>query len=128
MGTSYGILKCSVSSYNVSWKNQKDYSEQELRGMAQFTHYIWWKTPEETLQFPDRLVAQVMNIGIYEDVCHLVALIGEEKMRHVLEKAEIGQFSKRSWAYWHYRLTDIKLGEVPPMPKRIYHDSLPSQA
>ncbi len=99
---------------------QQEYSEQELQGLARLAHYIWWKTPEEVLQYPDRLVAQVMNIGFYKDACYLIDLLGEDKMRHVLQHAEIGQFNERSWSYWHYRLTNVKLGKVPPMPKRIY--------
>ncbi len=53
--------------------------------------YIWWKTPEEAMLYPERVVAQVMDIG---------------------------QFNVRSWAYWHYRLDLAKPGEVPPLPRR----------
>ncbi len=34
--------------------------------------YVWWKTPSETLAQPERLFAQVMNIGDYDDVLLLV--------------------------------------------------------
>ncbi|MGQ0593773.1 MAG: hypothetical protein ACT4QB_14350 [Gammaproteobacteria bacterium] len=27
--------------------------------------YIWWKTPGGALQYPDRVIAQVMDIGDY---------------------------------------------------------------
>jgi len=30
--------------------------------------YIWWKAPDEALLYPERVVAQVMNIGDYDDV------------------------------------------------------------
>jgi len=29
--------------------------------------YIWWKTPEEAVARPERVIAQVMNIGDYDD-------------------------------------------------------------
>jgi hypothetical protein len=80
--------------------------------------YIWWKTPDETLVQPERLFAQVMNIGDYDDVFTLVDSIGEKALREVLARAEIGQFSKRSWAYWHYRLGLALPEQVPPMPSR----------
>ncbi len=94
----------------------------DLAELAAFAPYIWWKTTEEALEFPDRLIAQVMNRGTYADVCRLLELVGEGTLLHVLQNAEIGQFNERSWAYWHYRLTDIPLGKVPPMPERKYHD------
>ena len=37
---------------------------------------VWWKTPDEALRQPDRVVAQVMNIGDYEDVLELVEQMG----------------------------------------------------
>ncbi|MGH8657198.1 MAG: hypothetical protein ACREV4_01555 [Gammaproteobacteria bacterium] len=80
--------------------------------------YIWWKTPGETLQYPDRVIAQVMDIGDYDDVQKLVAQVGDEYLQQVLIGAEIGQFRERSWAYWHYRLGLATPGKVPPMPQR----------
>jgi len=91
--------------------------DRELLG--QFAaKYIWWKTPGQALQFPDRVIAQVMDIGDYDDVQKLVAQVGDEHLQQVLIHAEIGQFSERSWAYWHYRLGLAAPGKVPPMPQR----------
>jgi len=80
--------------------------------------YIWWKTPDQAMQQPNRIVAQVMNIGDYDDVRELTARVGENYLREVLTHAEIGQFNERSWAYWHYRLGLVPVGHVPPMPQR----------
>ena len=80
--------------------------------------YIWWKTPDETLAQPERLFAQVMNIGDYDDVLSLIDNVGEKALRDVLTHAEIGQFSERSWAYWHYRLGLASPEQLPPMPSR----------
>ena len=80
--------------------------------------YIWWKTPDEALRQPERVVAQVMNIGDYDDVQILVSEVGEEYLREVLGRAEIGQYNARSWAYWHYRLGMADPGRVPAMPRR----------
>lgn len=80
--------------------------------------YIWWKTPGEALQHPDRVIAQVMDIGDYDDVQKLVVQMGDQYLREVLARAEIGQFTARSWAYWHYRLGLATPGNVPPMPLR----------
>ncbi|MDR2845181.1 MAG: hypothetical protein LBV28_03705 [Puniceicoccales bacterium] len=44
-----------------------EFANDTLRALRPFCHYIWWKTPEEALAFPVLLVAQVMNIGTFED-------------------------------------------------------------
>jgi hypothetical protein len=82
--------------------------------------YVWWKSPEEAMQFPDRIAAQVMNMGDWNDMVDLVNTAGENYLRHVLRHAEAGQLNERSWHYWHYRLGLAEFGvrPVPPMPKR----------
>jgi hypothetical protein len=80
--------------------------------------YIWWKTPDEAVAMPERVVAQVMNIGDYDDVQELAHQVGDQYLRDVLDHAEIGQFNERSWVYWHYRLGLVAPGRVPPMPTR----------
>ena len=82
--------------------------------------YIWWKTPEEAVAMPERVIAQVMNIGDYSDVQALVAQVGNEVLRNVLLHAEAGQFNERSWHYWHYRLGLAELEQVPPLPVRRF--------
>lgn len=80
--------------------------------------YLWWKTPEEALDLPQKIAAQVMEMGDYQDVQSLLREKGEAFLREVLTNAEAGQFNPRSWAYWHYRLGLSELGRVPPLPTR----------
>lgn len=89
-----------------------------LRRLA--ARYVWWKSPEEAMQFPDRVAAQVMNLGDWKDVVEMVDAVGEEYLRSVLGHAEAGQLNERSWHYWHYRLGMAEYGirPVPPMPVR----------
>lgn len=82
--------------------------------------YIWWKTPEDALNQPQRIVAQVMDIGDYEDVQCLVHKAGTAYLCEVLAQAEAGQFNPRSWTYWHYRLGLSDAGKVPTLPKRRF--------
>jgi len=82
--------------------------------------YIWWKTPEEAASMPERVIAQVMDIGDFSDVQALVSLVGEEVLREVLMHAEAGQFNERSWAYWHYRLDLASVDHVPELPVRRF--------
>lgn len=80
--------------------------------------YIWWKSPRESLELPERVMAQVMNLGTFEDVKRLAELVGEDFLRQVVEHAEIGWFNGRSWHYWHYRLGLANPNEVPEMRQR----------
>jgi len=82
--------------------------------------YIWWKTPEDAVVIPERVVAQVMDIGDYVDIQALVRLVGDDALREVLTHAEAGQFNERSWAYWHYRLGLASVDCVPPLPVRRF--------
>lgn len=89
---------------------------QYLRRLA--SKYIWWQSPDESIVTPTRLVAQVMNLGDYDDVQTLAERVGEGVLRDVLQRAEAGQFSARSWTYWHYRLGLAEVDKVPPLPTR----------
>jgi hypothetical protein len=107
----------------MTWEHQfaqrcsmKLLEQEALRQWA--TKYIWWKTPEEALAHPERIVATIMNIGDYDDVQALLKLVDGEYLRAVLQGAEAGEFSERSWAYWHYRLGLSEPGKVPALPQR----------
>jgi hypothetical protein len=82
--------------------------------------YVWWKTSDEAMLYPDRVAAQVMNLGDWEDVVAMVEATGEDYLREVLTHSEAGQLNPRSWHYWHYRLGLAEFGRVPvpPMPVR----------
>jgi len=82
--------------------------------------YVWWKTPDEAVSMPERVIAQVMDIGDYTDVQALAKQVGDDVLRQVLAHAEAGQFSARSWAYWHYRLGLAAVDCVPDLPQRRF--------
>lgn len=85
-----------------------------------FAKYTLRKMPDEAVvALPECLIAQVMNIGTYDDVCALVKLVGDDALRDVIAHAEIGWFNKRSWHYWHYRLGLAEVDQVPPMSTRF---------
>lgn len=83
------------------------------------SRYIWWEPPEQAVRRPLRVIAQVMDIGDFEDACQLLAEVGRLAFREALRQAEPGWFNARSWHYWHYRLGLAPPGgRVPPMPRR----------
>jgi len=81
--------------------------------------YIWWQTPEESLLYPERIIAQVMDIGDWDDVVVLMKSLGDDYLTKILTHAEAGQFRPISWHFWHYKL-GLVTPEVmmPGMPTR----------
>jgi len=69
---------------------------------------------------PERVIAQVMDIGDYADVQSLASQIGDDVLREVLAHAQAGQFNARSWTYWHYRLGLSDVDQVPALPVRAF--------
>lgn len=84
------------------------------------SRYVWWKTAAEAMDYPDRVAAQVMNLGTIDDLTKMSEAVGEDYLRSVLNRAEAGQLNARSWHYWHYRLGLAQYGSkpVPQMPVR----------
>lgn len=93
-------------------------NQEVLKPLA--SKYVWWKTPDEATSMPERVIAQVMNIGDYADVQAMATEVGDDVLRDVLSHAEAGQFDERSWAYWHYRLGLASVDHVPPLPVRRF--------
>lgn len=89
-----------------------------LKPLAQ--RYLWWKTPEEVAAHPEQLIAQIMNIGAWDDVAALESEVGPERLCAVLIHAQPGQFSARSWQFWHLRLHLADIEHIPALPKRTF--------
>ena len=96
-----------------------DTRQQALRD---FTKYIWWKTPDEALLYERRLIAQVMNLGNWDDTRRLEITVESDALIDALKNAEAGWFTPRMWHYWHYRLGLAQSEEgIPPLPVRRFH-------
>jgi hypothetical protein len=80
--------------------------------------YTWWLEPEIALDYPQRVIARIMDIGTFEDIHELMGIVGEDSLRAALESAEAGQFRPRSWSYWHYLLNGLADDTLPPLPVR----------
>jgi hypothetical protein len=88
--------------------------------LTQFARkYIWWQQPEASIE-PRRVIAQVMNLGTFEDVVALRRLVGDAQFSSALREARPGEFSERSWHYWHLVLGIATLHEIPPLPVRRF--------
>ena len=87
----------------------------EIEGLARRS--IWWKTPEQALRYPDRLLAQVMALGTWDDVLLAKRYWSRAEFVAVLKNAPPGVFDRRSWVYWH---SVLSVEPVPPLPLRHF--------
>ncbi|SCC93985.1 conserved hypothetical protein [Thiomonas sp. X19] len=82
--------------------------------------YIWWKEPEDAMLYPRRLVAQIMDMGDWDDVRAMEKALGHDALRDALRHAEAGWFSPPSWHFWHYRLGLVSPNQsMPALPQRL---------
>jgi hypothetical protein len=101
--------------------NAKPYEILDALLLADAAKYVWWEPPAEAVKRPRRVIAQVMNLGDFDDVRTLLGVAGKKALQSVLRAAEPGWFNARSWHYWHYALGLNKPNQpVPPMPAREF--------
>jgi hypothetical protein len=86
--------------------------DEELKAIAR--SLVWWKEPAE-VDFL-YLVRRVMDRGTPQMVQYVRRCFGESALREALATAEPGNFTEKSWNYWHLVL-DIR--PTPPLPQRI---------
>ncbi len=89
-----------------------------------YVRYLWWMTPEKALDNPLRLIAQIMDIGGFEDAMRMRRILGDEPLREALRRAQPGWLNIRSWHYWHYMLDMAEPDQVPPLPVRRIENAL----
>ncbi len=84
--------------------------------------YIWWAPVGDAPHAPERIIAQVMNIGTYDDIRRLEIAVGFVRLANVMLHAAPGWFSIRSWAFWRGRLARETSVDIPAAPpRRAFH-------
>jgi hypothetical protein len=95
-------------------------SPEELRELLRplAARLIWWQPAQQSLRHPDRVIAQVLELGTFEDGEVLRQALGDRRLAQVLKRAEPGWFSPRSWTDWQQKLGLADSGSIPPLPRR----------
>ncbi len=96
-----------VSELESSEKEQLQKTARQL---------VWWESPEESLEYPERLLAQAMTYGTWDEVLFLQEIFGEKTFRAVLDDPPNGILDEASWIYWHRRFGSET---VPPYPRGL---------
>jgi hypothetical protein len=78
------------------------FMQNDLLALA--AKYVWWNPPEVVVANQlDKLTANVMEMGTWEDANALLARIGPDRFLAILESPPPGGISSKSLAFWHHR-------------------------
>jgi len=78
--------------------------------------YIFWTALGGGEHPIERVIAQIMNFGVPEDLARLEALVGPDALSLVMRYAEPGWFRVERWRAWRARLPEDAVGDLPEDP------------
>jgi hypothetical protein len=86
--------------------------------------YLWWSPVSGPVFSEDRIIAQTMNLGTYDDILLLEQTVGRTRLVEIILHAEPGWINDRSWEFWRGRLS-FATGAVIPLkaPRRAFDDA-----
>jgi len=88
--------------------------------------YLWWEPVGNQPHSEERVIAQAMDLGTFDDIRRMEKTLGSERLAQVMLQAAPGWFSDRSWEFWRGRLS-IALGrELPEEAHRRMLDAVVS--
>lgn len=80
--------------------------------------YVWWTSPDITVSANiDKLVANVMELGTWDDAVALLDIVGPDPFLALLDAPPPGIISDKSLAFWHHRLG--RHGAAPKSRRRF---------
>jgi hypothetical protein len=101
-----------------------DISGETIAGFG--LKYLWWKPPGEQPHSEDRIIAQTMNLGTYDDILLLEQTVGKPRLVEIMLHAEPGWISDRSWEFWRGRLSFATGVPIPNRaPRRAFDAAMP---
>ncbi len=101
-----------------------DVSERTIAGFGR--KYLWWTPPGGEPHSEDRIIAQTMNLGTYDDILLLERMAGKARLVQIMLHAEPGWFDGRSWEFCRGRLSFATGGATPnKAPRRAFHAATP---
>lgn len=88
--------------------------------------YLWWKPVGDVPFSEDRIIAQTMDLGTYDDILSLERLVGRPRLVAVMLHAQPGWLSSRSWEFWRGRLSRATGAPIPQQAPRRSFDAAAS--
>jgi hypothetical protein len=95
--------------------------------IAEFSRkYLWWEPVGSEPHSEDRIIAQTMNLGTYDDILLLEETVGKPRLVEIMLTAQPGWLSERSWEFWRGRLSYATGAAIPDQPpQRSFHAAAP---
>jgi hypothetical protein len=88
--------------------------------------YVWWDPVGDQPHSENRIIAQAMNLGTFDDIVVLEQTVGKSRLVEVMLRAEPGWLSDRSWEFWRGRLWLAEGGAIPEQaPRRSLYAAAP---
>jgi hypothetical protein len=88
--------------------------------------YLWWEPVGGQPHSDDRIIAQTMNLGTYDDILVLEQMVGKSRLVEIMLRAQPGWISDRSWEFWRGRLSFSTGAAIPDKaPRRSFHAAAP---
>jgi hypothetical protein len=101
-----------------------DAAQQTLAGFGR--KYLWWEPVGGQPHSEDRIIAQTMNLGTWDDILLLERTVGKSRLVEIMLRAEPGWISDRSWEFWRGRLSFATGAAIPDKaPRRSFHAAAP---
>ena len=83
--------------------------------------YLWWKPVGGQPHSEDRIIAQTMNLGPYDDILLLKQVVGKFRLVEIMLRAEPGWINARSREFWRGRLSLATGAAIPDKaPRRSF--------
>jgi hypothetical protein len=80
--------------------------------------YVWWEPVGNEPHSEERIIAQAMNLGTFDDIRRMETTLGSARLAEVMLQAAPGWFSDRSWEFWRGRLSVALARPMPEEPPR----------
>ncbi|HEV7877384.1 hypothetical protein [Bradyrhizobium sp.] len=88
--------------------------------------YLWWEPVGGQPHSEDRIIAQTMNLGTWDDILVLEQTVGQSRLIEIMLRAEPGWINDRSWEFWRGRLSFATGAAIPDKaPRRSIHAAAP---
>lgn len=87
------------------------------------SRFFWWEPVGLQPRSHARILAQAMNLALFEDVRRLEKTLGPNRLAEAMLETEPGWISERSWEFWCGRLTLATGRAMPNAPPRRSFDA-----
>jgi hypothetical protein len=85
--------------------------------------YVWWELDGSAIDRRRRVLAQIMDLGTYDDIRAIEAVFDRDELVDVLAHAQPGWLSARSWDFWRGRLSLSSDDAIPAKPPQRSFDA-----